>query len=155
MQYLCSKCEELMIFTIHIYMCTHTQPRQGWPWLHHRGRGLLLCSRRGDHLQQALHTHQNAQAVQSKGTTFCATAYTHSSTTIIRGYWCTTITVILLGKLKVHVLWYLWLQRPLYSYYCNHSLPSNNCPWVLEIHGPNNECGRLHGQAICTCNVYP
>ncbi len=28
------------------------------------------------------------------------------------------------------------------------------CPWALEIHGPKNGGGRLHGEAICTYNAY-
>ncbi len=27
-------------------------------------------------------------------------------------------------------------------------------PWALEIHGPKNGGGRLHGEAICTYNAY-
>ncbi len=32
-------------------------------------------------------------------------------------------------------------------------LPSK-CPWALEIHGPKNGGGRLHGEAFCTDNLY-
>ncbi len=37
--------------------------------------------------------------------------------------------------------------------YIYRNLPIKR-PWALEIHGPKNGGGRLHGEAICTYNAY-
>ncbi len=45
------------------------------------------------------------------------------------------------------------MQLP-YTVISRVSANGSKRPWALEIHGPKNGGGRLHGEAICTYNAY-
>ncbi len=45
--------------------------------------------------------------------------------------------------------------RAMLTVILRRTLPSSDKhPWSVEIHGPKNESGHLHGEAICGYNAY-